>query len=328
MRPLGTNNALLAASVALALALVGCGPGGNGQSTSGSGSVAPAASAPAPAPAANPAPPAPAPPPPPPAPPPPPPPATSSGGTGGIAGVVPGTASYGLYYKTGDEASKYSIYVPTTYKESTPIGLVLAFHGVEGSSKPDSWFMVCSMYCNKDRFIIVAPYGDTADGGSGAWTQPYGREIMDYVRSKYNVDNKKQYMAAISGGCLPGIWMALASAPSTYTTYYGSYTVKSGYQSDFAAVGFCAPAYDTSSADFATATWKTAAELGFVPGLWTDWGTTSTNGPNAKILADWATAHGYDPVKNVERVGEGHPPVAPFSYEISMFDMFESKTKP
>jgi hypothetical protein len=252
---------------------------------------------------------------------------SSSGGTGGIGGVVPGTPSFGLIYKLGDANSLYDIYIPKGYT-GAPTGLVLAFHGVEGTSTPDGWFQLCALICNNDRFIVVAPYGDVNDGGSGAWTQPYGREIMDLVRSKYNVDDKRQYMAAISGGCLPGIFFALTSAPATYASTVGGFPTKSGYQADFAAVGFCAPAYSPSFPDFAGTTSLTAAQLGFTPALWADYGSLSQNGPQADDLAAFGTSHGYSPVKEVVRPGEGHPPDPPYTYEVQMFDMFAATKKP
>jgi hypothetical protein len=252
---------------------------------------------------------------------------TSSGGTGGITGVVAGTPSYGLTFKAGDDRSKYSIFVPAHYN-GAPVGLVIAFHGVEGSATPDSWFQVCTYFCNNDRFIVVAPYGDVNDGGSGAWTQPFGREIMDYVRSKYNVDDKRHYMAAISGGCLPGIFFALGDTPKTYTSQVGGYTTKAGFQKDFAAVGFSSPAYSPSNSDFAAMKSLDATGLGFTPAFWIDYGSLSSNKPAADDLAAFGTMKGYSPVKETPRPGEGHPPQPPYTYEVQMFDMFAATSKP
>lgn len=254
------------------------------------------------------------------------PPSGSSGGTGGIAGVVPGTASFGLQLDPADARSKYSIYVPRGYS-GQPTGVVLGFHGVEGSATPDGWFQVLYLFANQERFIIVCPYGDVNDGGSGAWTQPFGRALLDLVRSKYNVDSRSQYCCAVSGGCLPAIWMALASGPATYTTAYGNNTVPAAFQSDFAAVGFSAPAYSPSDTDFATMTAKDAAGLGFKPALFTDFGQSSNDGPRAQQLADWGTAHGYT-VEKHERPNEGHAPVQPFTFQKQMFDLFAATKKP
>jgi len=251
--------------------------------------------------------------------------AASSGGTGGIAGVTPGTPATGLTFAAGDATSRYAIYVPSTYSGS-PVGVVLALHGVEGSANPTSWFQVCVLYANEDRFIIVAPYGDTNDGGSGAWCQPFGRPILDHVRAKYNVDNARQYVAAISGGCYPAIWLALASGPPTYQNYCGD-TVASGFQSDFAAVGFSAPAYTPSSPDYTSMQSKTAADLGFTPALWADYGQNSSDGPRAQALGTWGTARGYAPVTVVARPGEGHAPQSPFSFVRQMFDFFAANPK-
>jgi hypothetical protein len=217
--------------------------------------------------------------------------------------------------------------VPPTYT-GAPIGLVVAFHGVEGTTTPDGWFTVCVEFCNQDRFIVVTPYGDVNDGGSGAWTQPYGREIMDAVRGAYNVDDKRQYVAAISGGCLPAIYLALASAPASYQSQIGGFTTKMGYQSDFAAVGFSAPAYSPSDPDFSSVTYDTAAQLGFTPALWADYGSLSGDQPAADDLASWGTQHGYAPVQDIVRPGEGHPPDPPYSYEVQMFDLFAATAKP
>ena len=147
------------------------------------------------------------------------------------------------------------------------------------------------------------------------------------MRSKYNIDNNKQYMAAISGGCYPGIWLALASGPATYTNYCGD-VVASGFQSDFAAVGFSAPAYTPSSGEYGSMQSMNASQLGFAPGLWVDYGQNSSDGTRATQLESWANTRAYSPVSKVMRPGEGHSPSAPYSYVKQMFDMFEANPKP
>jgi hypothetical protein len=204
--------------------------------------------------------------------------------------------------------------------------VVVALHGVEGSSNPTGWFQVCVFYANTDRFIVVAPYGDTNDGGSGAWCQPYGRPVLEWVRSRYNVDDARQYVAAISGGCYPAIWLALASEPATYQNSCGD-TVASGFQGDFAAVGFSAPAYTPGSPEYATMQSMNASQLGFVPALWSDYGQTSSDGPRAQALGSWASARGYEPVVVAMRPGEGHAPQPPFSFVRQMFGFFAANPK-
>lgn len=255
------------------------------------------------------------------------PPPASSGGSGGIAGVTPGTPSFGLLLTPGNALTTFDLYVPTGYS-GAPTGVVLCFHGVEGTSTPDGWFQLCVNVCNKDRFIVVAPYGDVNDGGSGAWTQPFAAEILDLVRQKYNVDLKRQYVAAISGGCLPAIFFALGSAPATYTSPVGSYTVRAGFQSDFAAVGFSSPAYSPSAPDFAGMSSQSASSLGSAPALFVDYGELSSNKPQADDLAAFGNAHGYAPVTEVVRPGEGHPPQPPYTFEVQMFDLFAASAKP
>ncbi len=192
---------------------------------------------------------------------------------------------------------------------------------------PTGWFQVCVYYANLDRFIVIAPYGDTGDGGSGAWCQPYTKQIWDLVRSKYNVDDNRQYVAAISGGCYPAIWLALASGPATYTNYCGD-TVQSGFQSSFAAVGFSAPAYTPSSPEYGSMQSMNASQLGFTPAMWVDYGQNSSDGSRATALESWANARSYSPVQKVMRPGEGHSPAPPYSYAKQMFDLFEANPKP
>ncbi len=240
-------------------------------------------------------------------------------------GVTPGSSVQ--LQLTSDTKSRFYFFVPPGYTQSSPIGMVMAFHGVEGTMNPSGFFTVCVSYANLDRFIVVSPVGDTADGGSGAWSQPYGREIMNAVRGAYNIDNSRQYVAAISGGCYPAIWFALCSAPATYSNFQGQ-TVQSGFQADFAAVGFTAPAYSPSMGYFASMTSQSASGLGFTPGMWADYGSASSDGPRASDLASWATARGYTPVNLVVRPGEGHPPAPPYDFVKQMFDMFAANPKP
>jgi hypothetical protein len=238
--------------------------------------------------------------------------------------VTPGQPAFGLALDAADPTSRFALYVPPG-ATSQPTGLVLALHGVEGSANPVGWFQVCALVANQDRFIVVAPYGDVNDGGSGAWTQPWAREIVELVRSRYDVDLRREYMAAISGGCLPGIWYALASGPVSYRLR--GYTVRAGFQQELAGVGFSAPAYAPNSPDFAGMTSLDAAGLGFAPALWADYGELSNDGARAQALAAFGTARGYMPSTAVARPGEGHAPAQPFAFALRMFDRFAATSR-
>jgi len=207
------------------------------------------------------------------------------------------------------------------------MGLVMLFHGVEPPPEPSGFITVSVYRSNMDRFILVSPVGDINDGGTGAWCQPYAREIMDLVRSKYNIATGKQYMAALSGGGYPGIWLALGSGHITYRNICGQ-MVRAGYQDEFAAVGFTSSAYEPGRADFAGMVSQTATQLGFAPGFWADYGQNSSDGPTADKLKAWADSKGYSPSSEFMRAGEGHAPQEPFAYLKGMFDMFAGPVKP
>ncbi|MBX9769366.1 MAG: hypothetical protein K2X47_18970 [Bdellovibrionales bacterium] len=245
----------------------------------------------------------------------------SSKGKGGF-GIRPGLA--GRQRLTADDATRFLVYVPPGYKEEEPIGMVLVFHGVEGTDDPTAFFVVCANFANNDRFLLVSPQGDVRDGGSGSFAQPYVREIVEKVMGAFNVDYSKQYMVAVSGGVNPALVYAFSSKQRVYTNPFGQ-PMKVGYQSDFAAVGITSPGGGSENMLQGLES-KTAAQLGFTPAFYADYGALSSNGPSAQTIADWARARGYT-VTIKARPGEGHAPSGPYRFLVEMFDLFERTVK-
>lgn len=261
----------------------------------------------------------------PPPPPPPPSPSASSGGRGGIAGVFAGK-SYDLQLSKSDVHSRFYFFVPSDYQEQKPRGLVIAFHGVEGTDQPNNFFTLIVKVANKNRFIVVSPAGNVTDGGSGAWCQPFAREIMTTIRQAYNINNAQQFVTGLSGGLYPAIWFAL-STQAQYINYCGE-KVASGFQKEFAAVGFTAPAYSPASSEFSQMSSLNISQLGFSPAMWMDYGQLTTyDRQMAQNLAEWGKSRGYHPIQVVERPNQGHPPAPPFNEIQQMFNFFADSAK-
>lgn len=246
----------------------------------------------------------------------------SSKGKGGF-GIRPGLAGRQRLVE-GDDATRFLVYVPTGYKEEEPIGMVLVFHGVEGTNDPTGFFIICANFANNNRFLLVSPQGDVRDGGSGAFAQPHVREVVEKVRGAFNVDYSKQYMVAVSGGVNPALVYAFSSKERVYTNPFGQ-PMKVGYQSDFAAVGITSPGGGSENMLQGLES-KTAAQLGFTPALYADYGALSSNGPSAQTIGEWARTRGYN-VTIRARPGEGHAPVGPYRFLVEMFDLFEMTVK-
>jgi hypothetical protein len=221
-----------------------------------------------------------------------------------------------------DSTSRYYLYVPTNYNEAEPMGLVILFHGVEGTNTPNA-FISLSALTSKERYILISPVGDLSHGGSGAWCQPYTREIQLLVERKYNVDLRRKYVAAVSGGGLPAILYGLHGNNSEYS--YCGKSIQSGFQSEFAGFGFTASAYSPSQ--FSNLKGVSAATLGFTPMLWADYGELSNDAGNANDLSTWGKGLGFK-VELHQRPGEGHSPQAPYNFMDGMFDMFATVHKP
>jgi hypothetical protein len=247
-------------------------------------------------------------------------PAYATWGKGGIDGVGQGQ----IFEKSfsSDAASRYYIYVPQSYQEDAPMGVALLFHGVEGTNNPNAMIRI-SQAVSGDRFILISPVGDISFGGSGAWCQPFTREIHQLVKEKYNVDLRRQYVAGLSGGGQPAILYGLGNNNGTYS--YCGRSIPYGFQEEFAAFGFTASAYEPSQFSFLKAV--TSGDLGFQQRIWADFGENSSDRDEAESLAEWGRQHSWD-VDLVMRPGEGHSPESPYSFMGQMFDMFANTIKP
>ncbi|MBX9768601.1 MAG: hypothetical protein K2X47_15105, partial [Bdellovibrionales bacterium] len=216
---------------------------------------------------------------------------------------------------------KYYVYVPTKYKEDTPIGMVLVFHGV--TNEPSDYFQILRDFANADRFLMIAPAGDPGDGAGGAYCQPFAREIMEAARAAFNVDDSKQYITGHSAGSNSTVYLALTSEKRTAKNACGQ-DIKIGFQSEFAGIGFSSPVASVPGAAFIS---KTAEQLGFIPAMWSEYGEFSADGAKATALSQFGKSKGYSPSTLVERKGEGHTPNQPFPNYKRMFDLFETTRK-
>jgi hypothetical protein len=109
--------------------------------------------------------------------------------TSGFKLTVDRTAGYEL------AAERFSVYVPSSYADDTPHGLLVFIAAEPEPSIPASWFEIFE----QRGLIWIAPFG--ADN-----KQPASRRIglaleaRKHAMLNYNIDPKRMYISGVSGG--------------------------------------------------------------------------------------------------------------------------------
>jgi poly(3-hydroxybutyrate) depolymerase len=139
------------------------------------------------------------------------------------------------------EVMPYRVYVPTTYRPTTPAPLVVALHGLGANENSffDSYAGVPVKLAEQHGFLMVAPLGYRVDGGYGAmrtgaadaatkhrleWSEKDVLEVLRLMREQYNVDPTRIYLIGHSMGAIatwylgakyPDLWAALGTFAGT-----------------------------------------------------------------------------------------------------------------
>jgi polyhydroxybutyrate depolymerase len=105
---------------------------------------------------------------------------------------------------------RYLMHVPTTYRSSTPMPVVLLFHGGQGSATTianitgkDNF----SVFADRAGFIAIYPNSVSGTWDDGRDTVPVATNdvafvdaLLDEVAKDYNIDTKRVYATGISNG--------------------------------------------------------------------------------------------------------------------------------
>ncbi len=133
------------------------------------------------------------------------------------------------------EVMPYRVYVPTTYRSSRPMPLVVALHGLGATEDSffDSYAGLTPKLAEQHGFLLVAPLGFRVDGFYGSPLMGAGDaaarrrtelsehdvlEVLSRMRAHYKVDDSRIYLLGHSMGAIgtwalgarhPDIWAAL-----------------------------------------------------------------------------------------------------------------------
>lgn len=183
-----------------------------------------------------------------------------SGGTapaGGVTLATPGGVSY-------------RVIVPAGYAPAAPSAAMIVYSGTEGGA-----------VMTQNLMGVAAPYGlgdvifAVLDGTTYFGDGQAGADVLDHVRSLYNVDNDRTYLLSESAGTSAGLKLGLDLRQSYFAAYWANDVNASATPK------------------------KTAAQLGFAP-----WGNA---GPGGQIALATAIVSG------MKAAGYRLPADAPYS---------------
>lgn len=108
---------------------------------------------------------------------------------------------------------EYVLYIPNSYDGTSPVPLMLNFHGFGGSASEYMNYADMRAVAETDTFILVYPQGSCLDGSSHWNPCPPGGDnksnvddlgfveaLINKISSQYNVDNDRIYAAGYSNG--------------------------------------------------------------------------------------------------------------------------------
>ena len=108
--------------------------------------------------------------------------------------------------QVGSTARSYLLHVPTSYNKSTPVPIILVFHGGESQPQQMESYTGFSALSDREGFIVVYPEGTDKHWNDGRENGPptddveFTKAVIDDVTRSYNVDRKRVYATGISNG--------------------------------------------------------------------------------------------------------------------------------
>ncbi len=112
--------------------------------------------------------------------------------------------------KSGGLTRDYRLYIPAMYNANTPVPLVLNLHGYTSSATEQEFYGNLRPIADTANFLIVHPNG-TIDGLGNRFWNTFGTgypvddveflsNLIDSLRTKYNIDPNRIYSTGMSNG--------------------------------------------------------------------------------------------------------------------------------
>ncbi|TET35324.1 MAG: hypothetical protein E3J72_11400 [Planctomycetota bacterium] len=190
---------------------------------------------------------------------------TGGGGNGGPTDVPFGSSSDG----SGGSGSQngattpggvtYNLIVPGSYSDGKPNEFLIVYSGTEGAD-------VMTQNLQQTSFIIGSFICAVLDGVTYRDNGQAGADVIDDVRSRYNIDNDRTCLLGESAGTGAALQLGFRIRQSYFAAYWAN---------------------DVNCSDTPG---KTASELGFEP-----WGNAGPGGdwPDANTIVDGMRNAGY-----------------------------------
>jgi len=132
------------------------------------------------------------------------------------------------------EVMPYRVYVPKGYAASKPLPLIIALHGLGATEDSffDQYGKRLPALAEERGYILAAPLGFRVDGGYGvslsgrssdpaesrarALSEQDVMQVLQSVRARYKVDDRRVYLMGHSMGAI-GTWAIAAKTPELWT---------------------------------------------------------------------------------------------------------------
>ncbi|HEX8992814.1 MAG TPA: PHB depolymerase family esterase [Anaerolineales bacterium] len=106
---------------------------------------------------------------------------------------------------SGGMSRSYILHVPIGTKGSSPVPLLLNFHGAGSNARQQEALSGTSGKADREEFIVAYPEGINAEWHTGPETQgiqdrQFVRDLIAHLESQYNIDRRRIYATGISNG--------------------------------------------------------------------------------------------------------------------------------
>jgi predicted esterase len=112
-----------------------------------------------------------------------------------------------------DPNKKYSIYVPSSYVQGTPINLMLGFHPLNTSRwDAESWCDTLIDFAEANNLLLVCPDGGADGKVDDAIDTAFTTELLDSMDVWYTINHQRKYIMGFSWGGLTTYKYGLSNA--------------------------------------------------------------------------------------------------------------------